>query len=318
MHVKTSLILFSAIISLAIAARTSGAPPAADDADGQLIDTVINLVSDKDKDLRAIGLQQVREEVKGTAATKQFAELLPKLTPDAQASLIDALGARGDKTARSAVVEMLKSPEEQVRAAALRALGFLGEAGDVPLMSQSLTAGSEAEKTAAQRSLEQIRAEGVDEKIVGELRAAKNPQGQMALIKIVQLRKATAAVPVLLNLAVSGKADIRTAAMQALGQLAGADDIPKMVEGLLESESGIQREAAEKAIMFVCARIKDDKERAGPLLAVWEQLGDEQKTIVLPTLGRVGGPKALQVVEEAIAGNNAPRRDAGIRAGCWK
>jgi HEAT repeat protein len=314
--VKTFLLLFSAFISLAVASRTIGAPPAADEAGDQLIDVVVNLLSDKDKDMQAIGLQQVREEVKGAAATKRFVELLPKLTPDARAGLIDALGARGDKTARGAVVEMLRAPEEQVRAAALRALGFLGEAGDVPLMAQSLTAGADTEKTAAKRSLEQIRAKGVDEKIVGELKAANDPRRQTALIEIVQLRKTTAAMPVLLDLAVSEKADIRAAALQALPQLAGTEDIPKLVAVLLKTESGPQREAAEKAIMFASARNKYGNERAGPLLAVWEQLGDEQKTIVLPTLGRVGGPKALKVVEEAIASDNAPRRDAGVRALC--
>jgi HEAT repeat protein len=123
-------------------------------------------------------------------------------------------------------------------------------------------------------------------------------------------------VPVLLDLAVSDKADIRAAAIQALGQLAGAEDVPKLVEGLLKTESGPPREAAEKAIMFVCSRIKDANERAGPLLAVWQRLGDEQKTIVLPALGRVGGPKVLKVVEEAISTNNLQRRDAGVRALC--
>jgi HEAT repeat protein len=314
--VKTSLILFSVIISLTVSSWTIGAPPAADDAGDQLIDIVVNLVKDKDKDMQAIGLQQVREEVKGTAATKRFVELLPKLTPDAQARLIDSLGTRADKTARSAIVEMLKSPEEQVRTAALRALGFLGQADDVPLMAQSLTAGGDAEKTAAKRSLEQIRAEGVDEKIVLELKVANDPRRQIALIEIVQLRKATAAMPVLLDLAVSEKADIRAAAMQALGQLAGAEDIPKLVAVLLKTESGPQREAVEKAIMFACARNKYGNERAGPLLAVWEQLGDEQKTIVLPTLGRVDGLRTLKIVEEAIAADNAPRRDAGVRALC--
>jgi HEAT repeat protein len=314
--VKTSFILFSAIISLAITFQASGEQPVAGDAGDQLIDIVVNLVSDKDKDMRAIGLQQVREEVKGAAATKRFVELLPKLTPDARAGLIDALGTRGDKTARSGVVDMLKSPEEQVRAAALRALGFLGQADDVPHMAQSLMTGGEAEKTAAKRSLEQIRAEGIDEKIAGELKAANDPRRQTALIQIVQLRKTTAAVPVLLDLAVSEKAEIRAAAMQALGQLAGAEDIPKLVDALLKTESGPQRDTAEKAIMFVCLRIKDTNQRADPLLAVWDQLGDEQKTIVLPTLGRVGGPKVLKVVEEAIAGDNALRRDAGVRALC--
>jgi HEAT repeat protein len=314
--VKTPLILFSAIICLAITSWTNGAPPAAEDSGESLLDTIINLLSDKDKDMRAIGLQQVRDEVKGAAATKRFAELLPKLPPDARAGLIDALGARGDKTAKGAIVETLKAPEEQVRTAAIRALGLLGEAADVPLMTQSLGAGTDAEKTAAERSLEQIRADGVDQKIVGELKAAKDPRRQTTLIEILQRRKATAAVPVLLDLAVSDKTDVRAAAMQALGQLAGAEDIPKMVDGLLMTESGPLREAAEKAVMLVCSRIKNADQRADPLLAVWQRLGDQQKTIVLPALGRVGGPKALKIVEEAIAGDNAQRRDSGVRALC--
>ena len=88
--------------------------------------------------MRAVGLQQVREQAKGPAATKRFAALLPKLPPDAQAGLLDALGDRGDKAARPALLDMLKSRDEPVRAAALRALGSLGEPDDVPLLAQSL------------------------------------------------------------------------------------------------------------------------------------------------------------------------------------
>ena len=75
--VKTSLMLSAAMIFLAALSGTSGALQAADAAGQQLVDMVVDLVKDKDKDMRAIGFQQVREEVKGTAATKRFAELLP-------------------------------------------------------------------------------------------------------------------------------------------------------------------------------------------------------------------------------------------------
>ncbi len=313
---KTQRILFYAATLLAAALWSGGTLKAAEDAGDQMLDTVVGLLNDKDKDLRAIGLQQVREELKGAAATKRFADLLPKLPPEPRAGLIDALGARGDKTARPAIVEMLKSSEEQVRTAAVRALGLLGEAADVPLLVQSLAAGTEAEKTAAQQSLEQLRAQGLDEKIVQELKSAKDVPQKNALVLIVERRKTLPALPVLLDLAVSENADLRTAAVRALGQLAGAEDIPKMVEALLKTEKGAQSDTAEKAVMFVCMRIKDPDKRADPLLAAWEKLGDEQKTIVLPTLGRVGGTKALKVVEEAIAGDNRQRRDAGVRALC--
>jgi HEAT repeat protein len=298
------------------AVACTGAIKAAEDAGDPLVDAIVNLVGDRDKDLRAIGLQQVREEVKGEAATKRFADLLPKLPPDARAGLIDALGSRGDKTARPAVLEMLKTPDEQVRIASIRALGFLGEAADVPLLVQPLAEGSEAKKTSAQRSLELLLGKGVDENIVQALKMAKNPWQQTALIQILQRRKALTAVPLLLDLVSAEQPEVRAAAMQTLGQLAGAEDVSKMVEGLLNTESGAQRETAEKAVMFVCMRIQDADKRADPLISAWAKLGEEQKTVVLPALGRVGGPKTLKVVEEAIAGDNAQRRDAGVRALC--
>ena len=314
---KTSLILSAAMIFIAAFSGTSAALQAADAAGQPLVDMVIDLVKDKDKDMRAIGFQQVREEVKGTAATKRFAELLPTLPPDAQAGLIDALAARGDKAARSAIVETLQTPDEPVRAAGIRALGVLGEAGNVSLMAKWLTAGAESEKTAARQSLEQIRAEGVDEKIAQELKVATgDPRRQIALIEIAERRKDLAAVPVMIYLALSGKADIFAPAMQALGQLAAADDIPKLVEILLKSEPGGERDGAEKTILSVCQRIKAPDKRADPLLAVWDGLGDEQKTILLPGLGRMGGAKVLAVVDQAIAGGSAQRRDAGVRALC--
>jgi HEAT repeat protein len=289
---------------------------AADDAGDSLVDAIVGLLSDKDKDMRAIGLQQVREEVKGEAATKRFVDSLPKLSPEAQAALIGALATRGDKTARPAILEMIKSNDGNVRTAVLNSLGLLGDATDVPLLVKSLTSSAEAEKSAAQRSLEQLVADGTDAKIVEELKTANNAKLQTALILIVERRKMPAGVPMLLELAISDNADIRTAAMQTLGQLAGAEDIPKMLQGLLKTESGAQREAAEKAVMFVCQRNKDAEKRVEPLLAAWEKLNDEQKTVVLPAIGRVGGSKALMVVDKAIASENAQRRDAGVRALC--
>ena len=153
-------------------------------------------------------------------------------------------------------------------------------------MAQWLTAGAETEKTAARQSLEQIRAEGMDEKIAEELKAATgDPLRQIALIEIVERRKALAAMPVLLDLAVSGKADIRTAAMQALGQLAAAEDIPKLVEILLKTETGPQRDAVEKTILFVCQRIKSPDKRADSLLAVWEGLATSRRQFCYPPWG---------------------------------
>ena len=81
------------------------------------------LLSDKDKEVRALGLEQVRDEVKGAEATRRFAALLPRLSPEARAALLGALGERGDAAARPAVLDQIECAEPEVRSAAIRAVG---------------------------------------------------------------------------------------------------------------------------------------------------------------------------------------------------
>ena len=108
----------------------SGTPRcrAQEETGDELVPLVVNLLRDKDKDMRALGLEQVRTQAKGEAATRQFAAQLPQLPPDVQAALLGALADRGDAAARPAIVDLLAaSHDEPVRVAAIRALGFLGE-----------------------------------------------------------------------------------------------------------------------------------------------------------------------------------------------
>ncbi len=70
---------------------------AADEKPNELLQMVVDLIGDKDKDFRAAGLDQVRSEAKGPAATKLFAAQLPKLDASAQVGLLSALADRGDR-----------------------------------------------------------------------------------------------------------------------------------------------------------------------------------------------------------------------------
>ena len=98
-------------------------------ADEELLDVVVNLVAGKDKDLRALGFQWVREGVKGRAATQRLAGLVPKLPPDAQAGLLDALAVRGDDAARPVVLEAAAEPRGAGSHARLSRPWALGHGG---------------------------------------------------------------------------------------------------------------------------------------------------------------------------------------------
>ena len=121
---------------------------AKDESNDQLVQMVIKLLSEQDKDLRAVGLDQVRNEAKGVAATKQFAAQLPKLSAAEQVGLLSALADRGDHAALPAVIELLnKSDDETVRVAAVTTIGSLGDSTHLALLLKALASANAAEKS---------------------------------------------------------------------------------------------------------------------------------------------------------------------------
>jgi hypothetical protein len=98
--------------------------------------------------------------------------------------------------------------------------------------------------------------------------------------------------------------------------LAGADHLPELVRLVLKTGKGPQRDAVERAVMLVCNRSAEPKHQAEPLLAVMDQLGEDERTALLPTLGRVGGPAALKIAEAALADSDPRRHAAGLQGLC--
>jgi HEAT repeat protein len=94
-----------------------------------------------------------------------------------------------------------------------------------------------------------------------------------------------------------------------------------MVELLLKTETGRDRDELEKAIMFVCNRIGDPDERPMPVLEAILEIGpadsdvsDAQASILLPLLGRIGGNPALEVIQDALKLGKPEVQDAAVRA----
>jgi HEAT repeat protein len=293
----------------------SPSPVVGADEEDAVVQMVVDLLQDKDPDMRALGLQQVREAAKGEAATKRFTAVLPQLSPDARAALINALADRGDKTACAAVLEMLNSNEEPVREASLRALGSLGDASQTSGLVKALSSASNAEQKAAEQSLTRLIADGVNAAIVAEMKQA-TPAIRVKLLGVLETRRATDCFPAVLEAALDSNMGTRMAAMAMLRQLGGPEQVAGMLRGVLKANPGSERESAEKAVMFVCSRIADVDKRSDSILTAWKGFSKEEQTTLLTTLGRVGGPAVLKVVESAIADQDPKQHDAGMVALC--
>jgi len=285
---------------------------AAEEPADELIQFVIDLLGDSDKQMRALGFEQVRSEAPGAEATKQFAAQLAKLSPDAQVGLLSALATRGDVEARSAVVATLASTKDaNVRVAALAALGYLGSPDDCDRLIQSLGAGTKAEQAAAKGSLIRLQGDSVPESISKQMMIAKTSL-RVALIEVLVSRRALDTIPSIMASTLDKDPQVRTAAMAAVGKVGGPEQIPGMVQGVLKA-TGSERAAAEKNVMFVCARNKDKAHRADPLIAAMKKLNRTDHNTMLSTLGRVGGPEALKIVQAAVVHRSNTIHQAGLR-----
>ena len=307
--------LFGVLICAALAWSATAIAAQAEDASGDLVSMIVGLLGDKDRDFRAAALDRIRTDAKGTEATKQFAAQLSKLPAETQVGLLGALGDRGDAAALPAVTELLGSTQEdQVKVAAIVALGTLGGAADYPRLLSLLTSGSKAEASAARTALVRLRGRAVSTAMVETLKKSSEPGLRATLIELVTTRRDVDFLPDLVPLVLDADARVRTAAMSALGQTGGPDQVAAMVAGVLRAEKGSERDAAERAVVEVCKRIPDASQRTAPILAAMDKLNAADRAVLLLTLGRMGGAAAAKTVEAAIA--DPALHEAGVRSIC--
>jgi len=285
-------------------------PAAEEEAEDPVLQMVVDLLGNEDRDMRALGLQQVREGLPGEAATKKLVEMLVKVSPEVQASLVEALGERGDAAARPAVLEMLKSEDAAVRTSALVALGGLGTPAEVPILAQKAAAGDEAEQDAARRGLISLRGDGVNEAIAAVMANAETGV-KVELIGALALRNATQSLPQILASAKDSDSAVRSAGLEALRYLAGADDAPAIVDVLKAAEEPALIQKAELALLSVANR--DQEKTAQAAIAGLADAKPAARVALLHVLARSGGAKSLAAVVGQLEAEDPSVADEAVR-----
>ena len=236
------------------------------------------------------------------------------VTPPTRVAAITAIAARGDRTQLPIVLSAAKSNNPDVKRAGLLALGRLGDASTVEFLLDAM-AGKDGTAGLAAESLASLAVDGVNEKIIAVLEAEKVPARSVALIGILERRKAAEAVPALLKAATHADAGVRTAAFAGLKSLASPKHVPAMIAALAKTAKGNERDQAEIAIVAVSASVKPEK-RAEPVLAIFPDATGNHVAELLPLLGRIGGPDALKTLREKLASTIHIMHDAAVVGLC--
>jgi type 1 glutamine amidotransferase/HEAT repeat protein len=241
---------------------------------------------------------------------RALADEIPSLEPDAQALILAALASRGDRAAAPVAAEACASGHEEVRLAALNALGALGGPAHVELLARTAATGDAAGKAAA-RSLRRLGGSGVDTAILECLHQSEAGV-RCALIRSLAPRRFHEAVPVLFIYARDEDGAVRGAALEALETLASENDLFDLVQ-LLSTAGDDDLEGVKKAILAACKRIEESEERTGFLLESLAGKEGRVRAALLAVLGKLPCEKSMDALLAALEDEDGGVRLAAVR-----
>jgi len=274
---------------------------------------VLDILRSGDQEMQAAAIAMVKE-MPGTEVTEALAKELPNLSAKSQVQLLSALGDRGDVAARPAVVAAVKSEDQSVRIAALRALGQLGDDSSVELLAKAAAGTKGAEQKTARDSLYRLRGQNVDKVILAAIPKAE-AKIKVELIRSVGQRNITAGVAPLLETAKDSDRKVRIESLRVLKVVAGPENLPALVELLIKTKSSSDRTEAVKTIAAVAHRIADKNRQAASVLTALPSVKETvARCPLLNVLGRIGDNSALPVLTAALKDDNVEVQTAAIRA----
>ena len=252
-------------------------------------------------------------------ATKVLSAALPKLRPEGQAALMEALGDRGDAGALNAIVAATKSTSEDVRAAAWRALGSVGNASHIALLAKAGANTSGGEMNAARESLARLKGADIDATLMKTV-ADKSVDAKVRaeIVRALASRRTLAAIPTFLALTGDSDAGLRGEAINAIGLVGTEAHAPAVIAVMSKTKDGGEINAGEKALIEIYKRAARREDSAAPILAAYSDGANAanvpMRASLLRVIGFIGTGASYDAVKAAVKSADTPLQNAGLRA----
>jgi HEAT repeat protein len=276
---------------------------------------LMEVLKSPDKKLFQLGLGVARE-VAGNDVADAIATELAQAPPERAALLLYALADRPQAVLSPAMRDAASSGDKRLRLAAIEVIGRLGDADNMP---ELLTIAAEPDGDLAQSAkaaLAALPGETVDAEIMKRLGDAEGPS-LVVLIELVGLRRIEA-TPALVTALGSSDADVRLAALTALGATIGPQDFHVLVARVLRADSEDDAEASGRALEAAAVRMPDRDATARVLAAAMPRASKANKERLIRILGVMGGPVALESIAVALKDGDDQLLDTGTRVlGGW-
>jgi HEAT repeat protein len=281
------------------------------------VDLLVEAIKGDDPDLRrnAIGMMSL---IEGKKTTDTFVKLSRSLPADGQELIVRSLAVRGDVSAVPAIIEMTGSENENVRLAALEALGDIGTAQAIKYLAKSAATAGDREKRIARASLVRMRGRDIDNAFISAINYG-NSDSRVEVIRAIGQRNTPDAFSALQKVAENdADASVRSEAVLSMGRVGNAAELESLVKLAVAPKEPGDRSSLERAIVIVFNKIEDENAQAAPVIAALKNAPDEAKPVLLSLLTRPATSKALEAVSAAVKSSDEKVSDAAIRAlGEW-
>ncbi len=268
---------------------------------------VLAALADADSAFASVALGFV-PQLKGDNVTQSFADRLASLSPDKQASLIQALQARGDAAACPQVTALLGKADDNVQLAAIDALAILGDASTSPLLCDVAGNASARLARAARGSLDRLKAKEVNAVLLDTARQGK-PAVRAEAIAALGRRFDILAKADIVKFTTDKEAPVRMEAYKALHTMGNPGDFFVLFDQLEKGPFKEDRPEIESAVVAICLRGMDRNSSTMPILARYGAVTDKEVRIAfLRIIGQVPSPAGLESLRIAFKDKDAEIR----------
>ncbi|HLH57059.1 MAG TPA: HEAT repeat domain-containing protein [Verrucomicrobiae bacterium] len=250
-------------------------------------------------------------------ATRELARLLPALQPTVQIAVIEALAQRGDVSVIPELRKFATSAPAELRLSLIRVFDNVGDGSVVPLLGLWAASGPEDIRSAARAALSDLHHGNVSQALIEELSKCE-PGAQGEIARALGMRRDTAAVPRLVQLAQQGPGPVRNGALQALSALIDARQLPALVDLTLYTKDEEGRSHAAEALNAACQRLRTKQGGlAAQAVVTGLQNGPGQGRIaLLPICSGLIDPQVRSALRGCLSDPDPGVRSAAVRALC--
>ncbi len=215
-----------------------------------------NAMRGEDPDDFRTALRAARELEARDQTAEALAAILPTLPDDRKVPVMGILGILGGEAAGKAALAEARQGLIEVRTAALAALAQMGHRPGLELMMElSWTEDGDLAKS-ARNALSYFPGEEGDAAVLALLRHAQ-PLARLAAVEMIGQGALEKPANVLMPVAKNDKdKDVRMAALRALQESAGLDELPALLEVLKRGRTDAEKQAAERALGALVQRQK--------------------------------------------------------------